>query len=123
MAPCPAAAGVTIAVSNAPWTCTKGATVEWDVDLFNDGGQAEIVDVWLKIEGGSRPFTYMIAQDVEISAYGSVHIDVSLYVIQKAQRITYTVNNLAGKFPAEVYDSAEFDCRVSYGMKGKPHKP
>ena len=116
------AADVSIAVSNYPMNCKKQATVEWDIDLFNNGDQAEVADVWLDIEGGF-PITVLVAEDVEIEAQGTRHIDVSLYVHPKAQNITYTVNNRVGKFDSEIYDSESFRCRVTRVLHGEPHGP
>jgi hypothetical protein len=106
-------ADVEIAVSNTPDTGHPGETVSWRITLKNNETFPVTVDVWLSISSDVlppplNPYDMVLVEDVTLPGGYQTTSPVSIKIPSRAPSGTYSVDNVAGSYPDDVFGSDSF---------------
>jgi WD40 repeat protein len=109
-------APVLINVYDTPESIAPGDVARWTIEIVNNTEEAQVVDVWLTIEGDHLPPWWdpriLLIEGYSLPGGQSRSGTVKLKVHPKAPAGTYTVWNLVGEFPRGAVNWVTFDCEV-----------
>ena len=100
--------------SPPPSMARRGTTISWEIEVVSHEAEDCVVDVWLSItsEALQDPYIKMIATQVTVPAGFSGTKTLQLKVPDTAPISTYTVDNIIGSYPDDIYDSDSFTVTV-----------
>ena len=113
-----AGADIDISVSNTPGQGSPGETIDWNVTLKNNETYPVAIDVWLSVSSDAlpppyNPYVIILVEDVTLPGGYQITSPVSVKIPDRAPAGTYTIDNIVGSLPDDVFDSDAFTMDIT----------